>query len=271
MLIAVSQFMLRYLAARPQEIDEIIGECREIHGKVNADGDAIEDVDDVILIIEEIQKRNDVNMCKQLDEALQRFKNEVVTEIDHIDGNVYDSSMIPLVVKIQKLFRRRRQARLEQIEMQKALTARNFQRRACIGEEQMESCSNHISTKQILENDLFGGRRRAAKTTLDNLLAEVEQGLHVPPDIPHIQVINSTESLMPAELIAERRAERGSGTEGSVKSKGKTASRLTATDLSSNLARFETAVLKGRTTSAGDSSPVNSSRRIKTQAKPKTT
>jgi len=39
-------------------------------------------------------------MCKKLDQALIAFKNSVLSKIDRFEGNIYTSSMIPIVLKI---------------------------------------------------------------------------------------------------------------------------------------------------------------------------
>ena len=107
MLINVSQFQLRHIASKPSEKKEIIAEAHDVHGKENLDGDPIEDMDDVIVLIEDIQKNKNVEMCIKLDKAMDTFRDSIWGAIDQFDGNFYDSSMISIVVKIQQIYRKK--------------------------------------------------------------------------------------------------------------------------------------------------------------------
>ena len=40
-----------------------------------------------------------------------QFKNNILGKIDRFEGNIYNSSMIPIVVRIQQIFREKRKQR----------------------------------------------------------------------------------------------------------------------------------------------------------------
>ena len=61
--------------------------------------------------IDEIMKEQNVQLCKKLEKKLNSFKNNVLGKIDRFEGNIYNSSMIPIVIKIQQMFREKRRAR----------------------------------------------------------------------------------------------------------------------------------------------------------------
>ena len=55
-----------------------------------------------------------MQLCRKLDKAQLKFKNNVLGKIDRFDGNIYDSSMIPIVLRIQMIFREKRKNRMYQ-------------------------------------------------------------------------------------------------------------------------------------------------------------
>lgn len=73
--------------------------------------EAANDIEDVFQKITEIQDLKNVKMCKELDAALVKFKNSVLSYIDRFEGNIYTSAMIPIVIRIQKIFRQRNKER----------------------------------------------------------------------------------------------------------------------------------------------------------------
>lgn len=81
-----------------------------IHGKTNIDNEPIEDLDDVKLIINDLVANKDkqVKMCKQLDQCIEKFRAKIWAAIDQNDGNFYNSSMISIIIKIQRIYRIRR-------------------------------------------------------------------------------------------------------------------------------------------------------------------
>lgn len=52
-----------------------------------------------------------MQLCKKLEKTLTNFKNHVLGKIDRFEGNIYTSSMIPIVIRIQQMFREKRRAR----------------------------------------------------------------------------------------------------------------------------------------------------------------
>ena len=52
-----------------------------------------------------------MQLCKKLEKTLTNFKNNVLGKIDRFEGNIYTSSMIPIVIRIQQMFREKRRAR----------------------------------------------------------------------------------------------------------------------------------------------------------------
>ena len=85
-----------------------------------------EELDDVIHKIDEITEEKNVQLCRELEKVLTRFKNNVLDKIDRFEGNIYNSSMIPIVITIQQIFREKRKLRaIEEAELQKN---RSFQR-----------------------------------------------------------------------------------------------------------------------------------------------
>ena len=79
-----------------------------------------EELDDVIHKIDEITEEKNVQLCRELEKALTRFKNNVLDKIDRFEGNIYNSSMIPIVITIQQIFREKRKLRaIEEAELQK--------------------------------------------------------------------------------------------------------------------------------------------------------
>jgi len=78
------------------ELEEIFEEFQQVH----KDSFPPEELDDVIQKIEEITEEKNVQLCKELEKALTRFKNNVLDKIDRFEGNIYNSSMIPIVIKI---------------------------------------------------------------------------------------------------------------------------------------------------------------------------
>lgn len=85
------------LASRDAEVKDIIKEFNDINCHSDFCAEVLEDV---IEHIEIIQSEKNVEMCKQLDKSLLKFKNSVVNKIDFFEGNIYTSSMIPVVLKI---------------------------------------------------------------------------------------------------------------------------------------------------------------------------
>jgi hypothetical protein len=59
-----------------------------------------EDLEDVTDKIEEIMQEKNVQLCRKLEKTMTKFKNAVLGKIDRFEGNIYNSSMIPIVVKI---------------------------------------------------------------------------------------------------------------------------------------------------------------------------
>lgn len=115
------------------ELDEIFEEFSEVH----KDCFPPEDLDDVIQKIDEITEEKNVQLCRELEKALTRFKNNVLDKIDRFEGNIYNSSMIPIVIKIQQIFRDKRFKRaIEEAEM---LKNRNFERQNLISKRQLDN------------------------------------------------------------------------------------------------------------------------------------
>ena len=46
-----------------------------------------------------MQEQN-VQLCKKLEKKMMQFKNNILGKIDRFEGNIYNSSMIPIVVRI---------------------------------------------------------------------------------------------------------------------------------------------------------------------------
>jgi len=67
-------------------------------------------------------------MCKELGKALVKFKNNVLSKIDRFEGNVYTSSMIPIVLRIQLIFRKKKKERQIR-EYQQYIREQNLVRR----------------------------------------------------------------------------------------------------------------------------------------------
>lgn len=68
-------------------------------------------------------------MCILLDKALDKFKRQVKDTIDSFEGKIYTSSMIPIVIKVQQLFREKKRRRYEQMMAEKMEKAGIKQRR----------------------------------------------------------------------------------------------------------------------------------------------
>lgn len=98
-LISLSQMYITYLSSKPKYLVEVLDEYQKVNNKFE-DDNAL-DLDDVIAKIDDIQQNDNVQMCKQLDNALMKFKNNVLSKIDKFNGNIYTSSMIPIVIKVQ--------------------------------------------------------------------------------------------------------------------------------------------------------------------------
>jgi len=67
-------------------------------------------------------------MCKDLEKAIIKFQSTVIKEIDRFEGNIYTSSMIPIVLKVQKIFRDYRRTRLIKEQLKKGIQAMLFKR-----------------------------------------------------------------------------------------------------------------------------------------------
>lgn len=116
-LISLSQMYITYLSSKPKMVIEILEEYQKVNNKFE-DEQAI-DLDDVIGKIDEIQEHQDVAMCMQLDKALIKFKKQVKDTIDRFDGRFYTSSMIPIVIKVQQLFREKKRKKYERMMKEK--------------------------------------------------------------------------------------------------------------------------------------------------------
>ena len=99
---------LKELANREQEIKSILEDFKNTH----QDCLEADDLDEVIEKIDEFQAEKNVALCRNLDKALLKFKNKVLGQIDQFDGQIYDSSMIPIVHKIQMIFREKVKQRM---------------------------------------------------------------------------------------------------------------------------------------------------------------
>lgn len=73
---------LKELASRENEIRKILEDYKNTHQNcLEAD-----DLDEVIDKIDEIQSEKNVALCRSLDKALLKFKNNVLGKIDQFEG-----------------------------------------------------------------------------------------------------------------------------------------------------------------------------------------
>jgi len=124
---------LKELANRETEIRNILEDYKNTHQNcLEAD-----DLDEVIDKIDEIQSEKNVALCRNLDKALIKFKNNVLGKIDQFEGQIYDSSMIPIVTKIQLIFRERMKARMIKKAKDTEEAKSKFKRSGMIAEKKM--------------------------------------------------------------------------------------------------------------------------------------
>jgi soluble cytochrome b562 len=62
---------MKFLANKPKELKKIMADAHEVHGYQNGEGEPIEDLDDVKLLIQEVSAGRDIKMCKNLDACIE--------------------------------------------------------------------------------------------------------------------------------------------------------------------------------------------------------
>ena len=82
------------------------------------------DIDQVIHKIDEVRAMNKVQMCRRLDQALNKFRKSVLNDIEMFRGNVYTSAHIPIIVRLQNLYRRNMYMKKKRIQELKKFSYR---------------------------------------------------------------------------------------------------------------------------------------------------
>ena len=82
------------------ELHEIMKEFKIVTGETATS------LEEVMWKIDDYQEEKEVQLIKMLDKSMVKFQNMVLDKIDNFEGNMYTSSMIPIVINIQRQFRK---------------------------------------------------------------------------------------------------------------------------------------------------------------------
>ena len=66
-------------------VEDILDEYRKLYGEDS------ESINDVIKKIDDISQTKNVQMCRNLNTALIKFKKRILTKIDQFEGRVFNS------------------------------------------------------------------------------------------------------------------------------------------------------------------------------------
>lgn len=139
-------------------------------------------------------------MCKELDKVKYKYSLQVDDKIESFEGNIYTSAQIPIVIKIQQLWREKQKRRREEEQHKnphKAKVGDSIKKQdenddlLESSEESEEDARDFIQKKQ---KQMIGLKQR-----LDRMISNVQDDNKYGHCTQHLHIDNSDPSIAPPE------------------------------------------------------------------------